>query len=74
MFNNEPNKRNVQVNSVHPGYVHTDMTSQQGMLTIEEGSKAILYLALEPHNLYGKYMWHDCSLVDFDAPSKPALY
>lgn len=74
IFENESNKRNIQINSVHPGYVDTDMSSHKGPFTIEQGSKAILYLALEPHNYYGKYVWHDSTLVDFDAPTTPPIF
>ena len=44
-FDND-SREDIIVNSVHPGYVDTDMTSHQGPLTIEQG-KAILF-----NNLY----------------------
>ncbi|XP_071695887.1 (+)-neomenthol dehydrogenase-like [Rutidosis leptorrhynchoides] len=40
--------RNILINSVHPGYVITDMTSRTGFMTTEEGAKAPLMLALLP--------------------------
>lgn len=64
MFDSEPD-RNVSVNSVHPGYVNTDMTEHKGPLTPEDGAKAALFLALEA-NLKGKYVWFDCRIVDWD--------
>ncbi|XP_066263129.1 carbonyl reductase [NADPH] 1-like [Euwallacea similis] len=65
VFNAESPNRNVSVNAVHPGYVDTDMTSHKGPLTIEEGAKAPLFLALEA-DLKGKYVWFDCSVVSWD--------
>ncbi|XP_071705372.1 (+)-neomenthol dehydrogenase-like, partial [Rutidosis leptorrhynchoides] len=40
--------RNILVNSVHPGYVITDITSHTGYLTAEQGAKAPVMLALLP--------------------------
>lgn len=71
LFDAEEEKRNISVNSVHPGYVDTDMTSHKGPLTIEEGAKAPLYLALEPHGLKGQYVWHNCAVTDWYASSTP---
>lgn len=53
---------NIIVNSVHPGYVDTDMTSHQGPLTIEQGAEAPVYLALLPdgeREVKGQYIWND---------------
>ena len=55
----------IKVNSVHPGYVDTDMTSHQGPLTIEQGASAPLYLATGDHGLYGQFVWCDSTLVDW---------
>ncbi|XP_054259222.1 carbonyl reductase [NADPH] 1-like [Macrosteles quadrilineatus] len=52
----------IVVNSVHPGYVDTDMTSHKGPLTIEQGADAPLYLALlpvSPDVPKGQYVWCD---------------
>ncbi|XP_066142554.1 carbonyl reductase [NADPH] 1-like [Euwallacea fornicatus] len=65
VFNAESLNRNVSVNAVHPGYVDTDMTSHKGPLTIEEGAKGPLFLALNA-DLKGKYVWFDCSVVPWD--------
>lgn len=64
-FDKEEPNRNVSVNSVHPGYVATDMTSYKGPLTIWEGAKAPLYLCLEDHNLKGQYVWFDCQVMNW---------
>lgn len=40
--------RNILVNSVHPGYVITDITSHTGHLTPEQGAKAPVMVALLP--------------------------
>ncbi|KAF5307602.1 hypothetical protein FQR65_LT06758 [Abscondita terminalis] len=71
-FDKDPEKRNISANSVHPGYVATDMSSYKGPLTIEEGARAPLYLALEDHKLKGGYMWYDTKVVDWYAPTTPA--
>lgn len=63
-FDEEQPSINITVNVVHPGYVDTDMSSHKGPLTIEEGAKAPLYLALEA-NFKGKYVWHDSQIVDW---------
>lgn len=55
-------RKDLVVNSVHPGYVDTDMTSHKGPLTIEEGAEAPVYLALLPEdeqNVKGQYVWND---------------
>ncbi|KAK1420338.1 hypothetical protein QVD17_21852 [Tagetes erecta] len=41
---------NMLVNCVHPGYVITDMTSQTGFLTAEEGAKGPVMTALLSNN------------------------
>ncbi|KAJ8946455.1 hypothetical protein NQ318_014443 [Aromia moschata] len=68
IFDQEEPNRNISVNSVHPGYVDTDMTSHKGPLTIEEGAKGPLFLALDA-DLKGKYVWFDCRLIDWYADS-----
>lgn len=39
--------RNIASNSVHPGFVQTGMTGGKGTFTVEESSKALVYLALD---------------------------
>ncbi|KAF9807968.1 hypothetical protein SFRURICE_017140 [Spodoptera frugiperda] len=60
--------RDIKVNSVHPGYVDTDMTSHRGPLTIDQGAEAPLYLALDaPDSVRGKYVWYTKEIVDWDS-------
>ncbi|KAF5294428.1 hypothetical protein FQA39_LY13413 [Lamprigera yunnana] len=70
-FDKEELNKNISVNSVHPGYVVTDMTSHRGVLTVEEGAKAPVFLALGKHEFKGKYIWSDCSNVDWFSSEKP---
>nr|XP_045600109.1 carbonyl reductase [NADPH] 1-like [Procambarus clarkii]XP_045600110.1 carbonyl reductase [NADPH] 1-like [Procambarus clarkii] len=56
------------VNSCHPGYVDTDMTSHKGPLTIEQGAVCPSYLALLPPNIKeprGAYLWYNKQVVDW---------
>ncbi|KAJ8926055.1 hypothetical protein NQ315_009910 [Exocentrus adspersus] len=71
-FDKEQPNRNISVNAVHPGYVDTDLTSHKGPLTIEEGAKAPLFLALEA-DFKGKYVWYDSQIVDWYG-STPSAY
>lgn len=68
-FNKSKPSWNISVNSVHPGYVDTDMTNHKGTLTIEEGAKAPLFLCLENHAFKGEYVWYDCKAMDWYADS-----
>ncbi|KAL1493741.1 hypothetical protein ABEB36_009435 [Hypothenemus hampei] len=70
LFNSESPNRNIAVNAVHPGYVDTDMTSHKGPLTVEEGARAPLFLALES-DLKGTYVWFDKSVKAWDKPLPP---
>jgi len=61
-------RTDILVNSVHPGYVSTDMSSHKGPLTIEEGADAPVYLSLLPageQNFKGCYVWNDRSIKDW---------
>lgn len=64
MFNSDT-REDLVVNSVHPGYVNTDMTSHKGNLTPDQGAEAPVYSALLPENtdIKGKYIWYDKALV-----------
>ncbi|XP_043263412.1 carbonyl reductase [NADPH] 1-like [Colletes gigas] len=66
MFNLD-SREDIAVNSVHPGYVDTDMTSHKGPLTPDQGAEAPIFCALLPENtdIKGKYIWHDKSLVEW---------
>lgn len=66
-FDVDPRK-DIVVNSVHPGYVDTDMTSHKGPLTIEQGAEAPVYLALLPaeeRTFKGQYVWNDKTIRDW---------
>ncbi|GMH02626.1 hypothetical protein Nepgr_004465 [Nepenthes gracilis] len=39
---------NISINAVHPGYVSTDMNFHVGILTVEEGARGAVMLALMP--------------------------
>jgi len=65
------------VNSVHPGYVDTDMTSHKGELTIDQGASAPAYLALLPANVKeprGGFVWHNNAIVDWVNGPTPTIY
>lgn len=61
-------RADIVVNSVHPGYVDTDMTSHKGPLTIEQGAEAPVYLSLLPpgeREVKGRYVWFDKTVKDW---------
>ncbi|XP_029039979.1 carbonyl reductase [NADPH] 1 isoform X2 [Osmia bicornis bicornis] len=66
MFDSD-SREDLVVNSVHPGYVDTDMTSHKGTLAPDQGAEAPVFCALLPENtdIKGKYIWYDKSLVDW---------
>ncbi|GJQ68516.1 hypothetical protein Trydic_g17087 [Trypoxylus dichotomus] len=74
MLDSETPSRNIYVNHVHPGYVATDMSNYNGVLTTEEGAVAPLYLALEDYNWKGQFVWRDCTLADWFGPKLPSVF
>lgn len=72
MFDKD-SREDIVVNSVHPGYVDTDMTSHKGEFTIERGAQAPLFCALLPPNteIKGKYVWHDNTVIDWVTGTLP---
>ncbi|KAG5868659.1 hypothetical protein JTB14_015667 [Gonioctena quinquepunctata] len=72
LFDTQTPNKNISINAVHPGYVDTDMTSHKGPLTIEEGARAPLFLALDS-DWKGKYVWFDCREVDWYGDATPAM-
>ncbi|CAH2087177.1 unnamed protein product [Euphydryas editha] len=59
--------RNIAINSLHPGFIKTDMTRDSGELTVEEASKTPVYLALDAdQSLKGKYIWYDKTEMDWE--------
>ncbi|KAG5885578.1 hypothetical protein JTB14_003776 [Gonioctena quinquepunctata] len=72
LFDGETPYRNISVNAVHPGYVSTDLVDHKGPLTVEEGARVPLLVALES-DCKGKYVWCDGREVDWYADVTPAL-
>ncbi|PSN32501.1 hypothetical protein C0J52_21941, partial [Blattella germanica] len=75
-FINDP-REDIVVNSVHPGYVDTDMTSHKGPLTIEQGADAPVYLALLPPAVTsprGEYIWCNRDIVNWAKGPTPGPY
>ncbi|KAB1222520.1 Salutaridine reductase [Morella rubra] len=59
------NYPNIAINSVSPGYVKTDMNHHTGVLTVEQGAKGPVMLAMMPEGgpsgLYFNKNMEDCS-------------
>jgi len=53
----EKDPRNIIVNCCCPGYVATDLNSNKGYLTVQEGAQTPVYLALESdNNIKGQFL------------------
>lgn len=50
--------KHIQVYAQCPGYVKTDMSSQKGVLTIEEGARTTVFLAELPFEVNNAYQGH----------------
>ncbi|XP_072938363.1 carbonyl reductase [NADPH] 3-like [Epargyreus clarus] len=63
--------RDISINSMHPGFVNTDMTKAAGIMTLDEASKTPVYLVLDAEqSLKGKFIWYDKTEKDWtDAQS-----
>lgn len=67
-------KRNIAINSIHPGFVQTDMTQGHGYITVEKSALAPVHLALDaPQELKGAYLWFDMTEKDW-ADSSQELF
>lgn len=71
----QDSRKDLVINHVHPGYVDTDMSSHKGHLSPEEGARSSIFAALLPPNtdIKGKYIWRDCSIVDWVNGPLPAI-
>lgn len=68
-------REDLIVNSVHPGYVNTDMTKHKGPLTPDQGADAPAYLAMLPakdlSNPKGQFVWYTRKVVQWDSETMP---
>lgn len=72
LFNEESAQRCIRINSVHPGYVNTDMTQGRGIQSPEDGAKSALFLALnDEHDYRGDFIWYNCKRVDWLSDTMP---
>lgn len=57
----------LTLNVVHPGFVNTDMTNHRGPLSPDQGCQSSVKAALVPPNSEprGRFIWEDCSIVDW---------
>lgn len=63
--------KNISINSVHPGFVSTDMTYYKDGLTAEQGAKSALFAALDAENIKGQLIGKDTEVIDWTtAPFK----
>ncbi|OQR73668.1 carbonyl reductase-like [Tropilaelaps mercedesae] len=73
-FDTNPDK-DLIVNTVHPGYVDTDMTKHKGPLTPDQGADAPTYLAMlpprDPSNPKGQFVWYTRKIVGWDSDKMP---
>ncbi|KAF5291925.1 hypothetical protein FQA39_LY14157 [Lamprigera yunnana] len=70
-FDNEPEKRQISVNSFHPGYIKTDLTENHGKDTPEKGAVPALFIALESEALRGQFIWNNLVTIDWYSPIPP---
>ncbi|CAG9567625.1 unnamed protein product [Danaus chrysippus] len=58
--------KDISINSVHPGYIRTDMTTGLGFFNIDEAAETPLYIVLDaPQSLKGEYIWYDRKVIDW---------
>jgi len=70
----EKDPRNIAINSCCPGYVATDLNSNSGHKTIEEGAETPIYLALLPErNIHGQFV-KDLKVYDWETAHLNDMY
>ncbi|KAK5647364.1 hypothetical protein RI129_002256 [Pyrocoelia pectoralis] len=74
MFDNDPEKRQISVNSVHPGYTQTDLTGNMGTYTAEEGARSALFAGLDAEGLRGQFVWDNLAIIDWYAATPPKSF
>ncbi|ROT78111.1 Carbonyl reductase [Penaeus vannamei] len=75
-FDEDP-REDLIVNCCNPGAVVTDMSSQRGVFTAEQGAECPVYLALLPPDVEepkGAFVWHDKQVVDWVKGPLPGPY
>lgn len=63
--------QNIIVNCVHPGYVITDMTSQTGFISVEEGAKGPVMSALLPDSGPSGVYFDQTQIAPFSSTVNP---
>ncbi|XP_047506330.1 carbonyl reductase [NADPH] 3-like [Pieris napi] len=62
--------KNISINSLHPGFVKTNMTKGCGNFTLDEAADTPVYLALDiDQSVKGKYFWFDKTEQDWTDPN-----
>ncbi|XP_049871519.1 carbonyl reductase [NADPH] 1-like [Pectinophora gossypiella] len=62
--------RGISINSIHPGFVQTDMTGNYGELTLDQSGEAPVYVALDvEQSVKGRYFWYDKTEKDWSNPN-----
>lgn len=62
--------KNISINSLHPGYVKTDLTKVLEDITVDEGIITPIFLALDAdHSVKGKFFWYEKTEVDWANPA-----
>ncbi|XP_038222173.1 carbonyl reductase [NADPH] 1-like [Zerene cesonia] len=58
--------KNISINSLHPGFVRTNMTKGAGDMSAEDAGITPVYLALDiDQSVKGKYIWFDKTEVNW---------
>ena len=55
-------EKDILINACCPGYCQTDMTSNKGLRSAEDGASTPFYLALAPLSASGKFFYNEQEL------------